>query len=857
MRSSVVQHLPLPPWPACLVACIFSAFWVRAVNAQSLAEPFIPDDTAISSLLQENCFDCHGGGESEGNLQLDALLLMTHGPAAAAEPPSAAVRNQWWSVLKNIRAGTMPPPDSGYALDGDQVESLVQWLKFRGLGINSTAPDPGQVTVRRLNRREYSATIRDLMGINFNADIIFPPDDTGFGFDTVGDALNFSPLTVEKYLASAKQIVDAVVPRQTTVIATPFTSSKIKTTDGKSANRISMAEPVDVELKFEIEEAEAYRLRLKLEADGTFEYCPDRCQVTFRLDGQQLEQASYGWDNNHEYLLSFDRSLAKGSHQLLLEIRPAAPDQTREKASSAARSYLAIEEVVVEGPTKPSAWINPPGYAQFFPRERLPEDAAQLQQYAFEILDRFCLRAFRRPTDKQTLDKLVAIATEVYQQPDKTFEDGIAAAFTTCLASPRFLLRYETSLPPDASSNYPLIDEYSLASRLSYFLWSSMPDEKLFALAEAGELRENLAEQVQRMLADPKSDAFIKSFVGQWLRTNDVSKVTVDSLAAFGLREQYDLWREEYGLIRDIEPQDRTPAESARYDELRAKFKELSEYRDLFNGDTRKAMQRETEMLVEHILRESRPLIEIINPGYTFLNQRLAELYQIDGVEGKEMRMVSLPADSPRGGILTQGTLLTVTSNPTRTSPVKRGLYILENILGTPTPPAPPDIPELELSKERFGGREPTLRELLAVHRESALCSSCHSRMDPLGLALENFNALGIWQTEEAGQSIDPSGVLITGEAFANVVELREVISNDRRADFYRCLTQKLFTYALGRGVEYYDEHTCDEIVESLLAGDGSFDTLVTGIIQSSAFQRRRTATPPTAANPQPQRASP
>jgi len=253
-------------------------------------------------------------------------------------------------------------------------------------------------------------------------------------------------------------------------------------------------------------------------------------------------------------------------------------------------------------------------------------------------------------------------------------------------------------------------------------------------------------------------------------------------------------------------------------------------------------MRRETEMYFEHILREDLSLLELIDSNYTFLNERLAEHYGIEGVEGDEMRRVELPPDSPRGGLLTQGTLLVVTSNPTRTSPVKRGLYILDNILGTPPPPPPPNIPTLEQAADQVTDRQPTIRELQEIHRRDPLCHACHARMDPLGLALENFNALGMWRENEQDRPIDASGTLLTGETFGGVRDLKKVLKEEHRLDFYRCLTEKLLTYALGRGLEYYDEHTVDQIVEKLERDGGKFSTLVTGVIDSAPFQRQRRA---------------
>jgi hypothetical protein len=341
-----------------------------------------------------------------------------------------------------------------------------------------------------------------------------------------------------------------------------------------------------------------------------------------------------------------------------------------------------------------------------------------------------------------------------------------------------------------------------MASRLSYFLWSSMPDQELFDLAERGELRKNIGAQVKRLLADGRSEAFIENFAGQWLQARDVEGVSINARAVF-----------------------QREGNNRRFD---------------FERSLRLAMRRETELFFGDVMRENRSLIELLDSDYTFLNQELAEFYGIPDVKGRDMRRVNLPEGSPRGGILTQGTVLAVTSNPTRTSPVKRGMFILENILGTPPPPPPPDIPELEEAEREFKDREPTMREMMEAHRKNPLCHSCHARMDPLGLALENFNALGLWRETERKQPIDTSGKLITGEAFEGIQDLKRILANERRVDFYRCLAEKLLTYALGRGLEYHDVHSVDQIVARLQAEEGRSSALLMGVIESAPFQRRR-----------------
>ena len=419
-----------------------------------------------------------------------------------------------------------------------------------------------------------------------------------------------------------------------------------------------------------------------------------------------------------------------------------------------------------------------------------------------EIVERFATRAFRRPAEKATVDLLTAMALKRTREENAEFLDGVKLAVAAVLTSPRFLFRSEVQAEPDNPGRVVPVDEFALASRLSYFLWSSLPDEELFALAAKGELRANLRAQVDRMLVDRKSDRMVRNFVGQWLQARDLEGLNIDVRRILGERN-----------------------------------KRVAER--IFDQEIRRDMKLETELFFQHMVRENRPVLELLNAKYSFLNESLAKFYGVPGVKGRTHRRVEFGEDLwTRGGILTQGTFLIVTSQPTRTSPVKRGLFVLENILGTPAPPAPPDVPELEEARKEVSNG--TMRELMVAHRQKALCKSCHERMDPIGLALENFNAIGQWREEEGGKPIDSAGQLVTGEKFSNVMELKEILASSRKQDFYRCLTEKMLTYALGRGVEYYDAPTVDSIVTPLNRNDGTMVDLIYGIVESTPFQKRR-----------------
>ncbi len=652
----------------------------------------------IRPLLETYCFDCHGDGAHKGNVAFDEFK---------SDQSVLTNRDLWWKALKNLRAGMMPPSKKPQP-SPEQEREIVQWIKSAVFCIDPANPDPGRVTVRRLNRVEYRNTIRDLMGVKYDTQAEFPPDDTGYGFDTIGDVLTVSPMLLEKYLIAAQKIVDEAVP---------------------------------------------------------------------------------------------------------------------EKKEGA----------------------KPKVYGRFFPKDP-PAKSKERRAYAREVLADFARKAFRRPVDEKTVNRLAALAEETYSRSGKTFESGIGEAMVAVLASPRFIFREEGTGAPSGPGGDPLVDEYALASRLSYFLWSSMPDEELMRLAAEGHLRQDLPAQMERMLKDKRSEDFVRNFTGQWLRARDIDNVQIeerDVLAReHGTNREMDRTRKRFHEL-ERKPEDLlTKEEKQEKDDLRSSFfKRFGAPLDPgLNSELRRAMREETEDVFGYVVHEDRSLLELIDSDYTFLNERLAHQYGITNVTGKEMRRVTLPPDSQRGGVLTEGTVLAVTSNPTRTSPVKRGLFILDSILGAPPPPPPANIPPLEDAAKGLTNDAPSLRAILAAHRANALCASCHNRMDPLGLAMENFNALGLWRTNEFNQPIDGSGTLLTGESFSSVQQLKRILVEKHAKDFYRTLTEKMLTYAVGRGLDYSDVETVDQIVSRIEKANGRASALLDGIVDSAPFQKCRPA---------------
>jgi hypothetical protein len=771
----------------------------------------------VSPILEDYCYECHGDGMARGKVAFDEL----------SDADIAGRTDLWFAALKNLRSNIMPPAGRPQP-SPEEARRIAEWIKYSAFAIDPSDPDPGRVTIRRLNRIEYGRTVRTLLGVDYPSEAEFPPDDTGNGFDNMGDVLSISPLLLEKYLQAADIIITGVVPQTSRV--TPVMTAHgrdfrdfdpargfeppegedgghpVKAEEGRP---LAYRESLSVGHVFQVPHDSKYQVAFNLAIKGPFNFDSARCQLTVKIDGQPCLDEALGWYDHKVLEFTRDETWKAGPHEVVIAVTPLAPAAMPPGSlgpdfEEKQRLVVYIQSVQVKGPFDAASRVLPADYRRFFPKGEPPSSRGKRDKYAREILGDFATKAFRRPVDDETLSRLVNLVREVNAAPGGSFEIGISRAMMAILTSPRFLFRIEHTDPADAAARFPRIDEYSLASRLSYFLWSSMPDEELFALASKGQLRANLHAQVDRMLRDPKAQECVRNFTGQWLQARDVEFVPINARAVLGL-----------GPPVHGEP---------KVD---------------FDGDTRRAMRSETEMVFDYIIKGDRSVLELVDSNYTFLNENLAKVYGIPGVVGKSMRLVDLPADSLRGGVLTEGTVLTVTSNPTRTSPVKRGQFVLENILGTPVPPPPPNIPALEAAKSAFD-HEPTLREMLAVHRANKLCQSCHARMDSVGLAFENFNALGNYRTRDAGQPIDTAGKLISGEAFSDVRDLKRIITHARRSDFYRCITEKLMTYALGRGLEYYDVESVDRIVAGLERDDGRFSALLMGVIDSAPFQRQR-----------------
>ena len=834
---------------------------VAALAADSDLEVFKKD---VQPVLDEYCYDCHGNGNKKGGVRLDGF----ENGAALNDP------KLWMRALKNVRSGIMPPAEEP-GLPPELAQKISEWIKRGPFSLDPHQPDPGRVTVRRLNRVDYRNTIHDLLGVDYDTEKEFPADDTGHGFDNIGDVLTISPMLLEKYLDAAQTVVSSVVPTKARAVAEgviegrafvvrPPVAAPILPTIPKAAGDAAQAPPPEIKRPVPVVVGKAldlsyytpitvtatqraahagkYQVTVDLRVIERFvdeQFDLNRCRLAFKIDGVPvLDQEFVREGEGKAFKFTYERDWKTGDHELAFELKPVGPDLEQKRLLR-----LRLNAVTVQGPLGGKNWVKPGGYERFFPRD-VPRMAKSRRAYARELLEKFATRAFRRPVDAPTVDRLVALAESVYVQPGTSFETGIAQAMVAVLASPRFIFREEETEPLRPGQAFPQVDEYSLASRLSYFFWSSMPDDELFKLAGSGQLRAHLPAQITRMLQDPRSAEFVRNFTGQWLQARDIASVQIDAPSIY-LREHADPALEAafvtYLQINPIPEDKRTPEQvAALANAFKVYYASLLVPKPKLTEELRAAMQQETEMSFAYVLHEDRSLLEMIECNYTFLNEDLAKHYGISGVTGTEMRKVQLDPGSPRGGVLTQGTMLAVTSNPTRTSPVKRGVFILNAILGTPPAPPPPNIPALEAAASPEKLMKMTLRENLALHAENALCRSCHSRMDPLGLALENFNAMGAWRDAEMKRPVEPAGTLITGESFAGVRELKHILATGHRRDYYYCLSEKLLTYALGRGLDYHDTDTVDQLVAQLEAANGRPSALLQGIVNSVPFQQRR-----------------
>jgi mono/diheme cytochrome c family protein len=727
-----------------------------------------PDfNTSVRPLLTQTCAACHNARLSSGGLDVTAL----NSPESLT-----SARSTWERMLRRVRAGEMPPPQVPRP-PAERIAAFTTFVQNAFEKTDSAVPsDPGRITAHRLNRNEYSNTIRDLLGVSFRAEKYFPTDDSGDGFDNIGDVLTVSPVLMERYLGAAERIAGWA-------LSTEIPSKPVESLYHYREKKVRRIDRSTIEAEHRVDFAGDYTIRIGLPGERGKTASP--VTLGFWMDGKLLQSKSV--ETKPSGLVYFDPYseeemrlyLPEGDHVFRAGfIGDEFVKTLSDKDAYNRKVNKFLDSILFIGPF--------PSQTEKESRKKLLIcNPASGRDCVERILSAFARRAYRRPVSRGEVDELMRFV-DMAQKDGQPVEQGLQLAIEAALVSPNFLFHLERE---SSGRKAQLVSEIELASRLSYFLWSSMPDEELLSLAEAGRLRASLDHQVDRMLADPRSAAFAENFAGQWLETRNLDFVKPDP-------DKFPEW----------------------------------------NPELRDAMKQETSMFFDYVLRENRPISDFLKADYTFLNEGLARYYGIEGVSGSEFRWVELPAGSPRGGVLSQASVLTVSSYPSRTSPVIRGKYVLQNILGAPPPPPPPDVPVLDAS---VIGTTMSMRQQLEKHRADRTCAACHSKMDPLGFGLENFNAIGKWREKDGNFPIDASGTLPDGKSFTTPNEMQSILMS-RLPDFGRALTEKMLTYALGRGLKSYDNRTVESMNQAWARDGYRFQSLVHQIVNSLPFEFKR-----------------
>ena len=776
---------------------LISAGSFQVARPQSLS-PIPSHPSAQRAVLDRYCVVCHNEQIRTAGLTLDTMDIEHISDGAPV----------WEKVLRKLRGRAMPPAGMPRP-DEATYDSLATYLEQE---LDSARPNPGRPVLHRLNRAEYTNAIRDLLALEIDGASLLPADDSGYGFDNIGDVLSVSPMLLERYMSAARKISRLAIgdhtgrPDSETYDVPRFLGQEDRTSeDLPFGSRGGLA----VRHFFPLDGDYLIKVRLKASYDGSrILGLTEQHQLDIHLDRKRVGHFTVGdTDRNPTGYRNSPVGEAAADAHLEVHIPVSAGPHTvgvsflketwaREQMIQPTFASMESEEpgvgkVTISGPYNAQGPGETPSRSKIFVCQ--PTSSRDEEPCARKIISTLARYAYRRPIAAEELPHLLVPYHS--GRSEGGFEEGIEWALQRILVSPEFLFRIEQdpeNIEPGTA--YPISD-LELASRLSFFLWSSIPDDPLLELAAEGRLKDPavLEGQVGRMLADPRSRALVTNFAGQWLYLRNIEMAAPD----------------------------------------------LGEFPE-FDENLREALQRETQLFFESMLREDHSVADLLDADYTFLNERLARHYGIENVYGNHFRRVALSQDE-RKGLLGKGSILTATSYANRTSPVLRGKWVLENILGTPPPPPPPDVPDLEETSEE--GRALTMRERMEEHRANPACAACHARMDPLGFALENFDAIGGWRTTDAGSPIDSSGVLPDGTRFEGAPGLRKVLLS-RREEFVMNVTDKLLTYALGRGVEYYDAPTVRSIMREAAPGDYRWSSLITGIVKSTPFQMRRSEEP-------------
>ena len=775
------------------VNCLPAAGQERSSPAAAAASPH-------RLLLNRYCVTCHNEKLRTAELTLDQVDVENVSENAEV----------WEKVVRKLRTGQMPPAGMPRP-DQATYDSFATYLETELDRAAAADPNPGRrPAVHRLNRAEYISAIRDLLALEIDGASLLPADDSGGGFDNLADVLSVSPLLMEKYLSAARKISRLAIgdPAIRPEVGT-YELSEFLLQDSRMSEDLPFGSHggTAVHHHFPLDGEYVIKVRLQRSESLYVRGIAEPHLLDVRLDGERLRLFTVGGEHKGKSegtgsqdavppdfaQAEYERTADAG-----LEVHFPAKAGTRVvgvvflNAFSAAENLrgeneVAVSSVAITGPYGAKGPGDTPSRRRIF--TCTPAGTTDEEPCARKILSTLARRAYRRPIHDPDVQDLLSFYRE--GRSEGSFETGIMMALRRILISPEFLFRLERD-PTDVAPNVAYrISDLELASRLSFFLWSSFPDDELLDRAERGQLRDPavLEQQVRRMLADSRSKALVDNFGGQWLYLRNMRSVRPS---------------------RDMFPE--------------------------FDENLREAFQQETELFFESMLREDRSVLDLLQADYTFLNERLARHYGIPNIFGNRFRRVTL-ADENRRGLLGHGSILTVTSIANRTSPVVRGKWVLENLLGTPPPEPPPNVPALKEQGE--GGRTLTMREQMEQHRVNPVCASCHKLMDPIGFALENFDGVGQWRTTEAGAPIDASGVFPDGTRFQGAAELRKILLSHPEQIVHN-VTEKLLTYAIGRGVEYTDAPAVRKILREAAPGNYRWSSLILGIVKSAPFQMRR-----------------
>ena len=762
------------------------------------------------ALVDKYCVTCHNERLKSGGLVLEKLEMSRVGADAET----------WEKVIRKLRVGLMPPLGRPRP-DHDTYGAFTAWLEQSIDSAAAAAPlNPGRPAIHRLNRVEYANAIRDLFAVEVDGKSLLPADDSGYGFDNIADVLSVSPALLERYLSAARTISRQAVGDPT--MRPTYDTYRVPYLTLIQEDRVSDDMPygsrggIAIRHYFPIDAEYVIKVRLQVSsAQGDIRGLDENNQVDVRIDGVRvklykvdavrnqisnlsanpLKQIDEDW-NIRLPIKAGPRLVTVALDRKTWYVEGVGPSRSPTASFGYSNAYrtnvgigrveMGIDEVKIEGPFNGTVPDDAASRRSVFVCH--PAGTADEPRCAKSILSSLARRAYRRPVTEQDMGLLMGF----YQdgRRDAGFDAGIQSAIEAMLVDPSFLFRVEQDPPHVAPGAAYRLSDIELASRLSFFLWSSVPDAELLNLATQGRLKNPavLDQQVTRMLGDRRSDALLNNFFGQWLMVRNVALATPDPKA----------------------------------------------FPD-FDDNLRRSFQEETRLFLEAQLKGNRSALELFTANYTFLNERLAKHYDVPNVYGSHFRRVTLP-DDRRAGLLGQGSVLTVTSYANRTSVVQRGKWMLENLLGTPPPPPPANVPPLENTKVEGG-----LRQRMELHRKNPVCSACHSQMDPLGFAFENFNGVGAWRDTDEKAPIDASGSLPNGTKFDGPAQFRGALLTHREA-LLRTLTAKLLTYAVGRGAEYYDQPAVRQILRDAESGDFRWSSLILGVVKSAPFQMRRAA---------------